>query len=88
MLGSAKVTLWSMCMRPVESVVSNFSSDEFLFMLAMVSTREREVLRMRYGLDGFPPCSWAEIAEAFGISLDRAWGVERKALQRARAALA
>ncbi|HXT36702.1 MAG TPA: sigma factor-like helix-turn-helix DNA-binding protein [Chloroflexota bacterium] len=68
--------------------MSKWSGDQFLFMLAMVSSREREVLRMRYGLDGFPPCSWAEIAEAFGITPQRAHGVERKALQRARAALA
>jgi DNA-directed RNA polymerase sigma subunit (sigma70/sigma32) len=58
-----------------------------LFVLAMVSNREREVLRMRYGLDGFPPCSWVEVAEAFHISADRALGVERKALQRAHMAL-
>lgn len=68
--------------------MTNWTRDELLFVLAMVSSREREVLRMRYGLDGFPPCSWAEIAEAFGISRDRAYGVERKALQRARAVLA
>ena len=65
-----------------------WSGDQFLFMLAMVGSREREVLRMRYGLDGFPPCSWAEIAEAFGITPQRACGVERKALARARDALA
>lgn len=65
-----------------------WTRDELLFVLAMVSSREREVLRMRYGLDGFPPCSWAEIAEAFCIPLDRAYGVERKALRRAVAALA
>lgn len=68
--------------------MSKWTRDELLFVLAMVSSREREVLRMRYGLDGFPPCSWAEIAEAFGITLDSAYSVERKALQRARAALA
>lgn len=71
-----------------EDAVSNLTGDELLFVLAMVSSREREVLRVRYGLDGFPPCSWAEVAEAFGISLRRAYSVERKALQRARAALA
>jgi DNA-directed RNA polymerase sigma subunit (sigma70/sigma32) len=61
--------------------------DEMLFVLAMVGSREREVLRMRYGLDGFPPCSWVEVAEAFGISPQSAYGVERKALKRAQAAL-
>ena len=68
--------------------MSSWTRDEMLFMLAMVSSREREVLRLRYGLDGFPPCSWVEVAEAFGISLARAYDVERKALQRAYAALA
>lgn len=70
-----------------ERSVSNLTCDELLFVLAMVSHREREMLRMRYGLDGFPPCSWAEIAEAFRMPLERACGVERKAFRRARAAL-
>ena len=67
--------------------MSTWTRDELLFVLAMVSNREREVLRMRYGLDGFPPCSWVEVAEAFQISADRAYNVERKALQRAQVAL-
>lgn len=67
--------------------VSTWTRDIFLFLLAMVSNREREVLRMRYGLDGFPPCSWKEVAEAFDISADHALAVERKALQRAHAVL-
>jgi DNA-directed RNA polymerase sigma subunit (sigma70/sigma32) len=71
----------------LEGNVSNWTRDELLFVLAMVSSREREVLGLRYGLDGFPPCSWAEVAAAFGISTARAYGVERKALKRAYAAL-
>jgi DNA-directed RNA polymerase sigma subunit (sigma70/sigma32) len=68
--------------------VSDRSRDVLLFVLAMVSSREREMLRMRYGLDGFPPCTWAEVAEAYQVPLENATGVERKAMQRARAALA
>jgi len=67
--------------------VSTWTRDVFLFVLAMVSNRERDILRMRYGLDGFPPCSWSEVAEAFDISADRAVAVEVKALQRAHAVL-
>jgi DNA-directed RNA polymerase sigma subunit (sigma70/sigma32) len=59
----------------------------FLLVLAMVSRQERELLRMRYGLDGFPPCSWGELAEAFRITMDQATAVERKALERTCAAL-
>lgn len=72
----------------LEGDVGKWTRDELFYMLAMISNREREVLRMRYGLDGFPPCSWAEVAEAFNIPLYRAYGVEQKALQRAHAALA
>ena len=68
--------------------MSELSADQLLFVLAMVSSREREMLRLRYGLDGFPPCSWAEVAEAYGVPLERAFGVEQKALQRAQAVLA
>jgi DNA-directed RNA polymerase sigma subunit (sigma70/sigma32) len=70
-----------------ETKLTTLARDVFLFVLAMVSNREREVLRMRYGLDGFPPCSWTEVAEAFQISTDEATEVERKALQRACASL-
>ena len=68
--------------------MSNLTQDELLFVLAMLSSQEREVLRLRYGLDGFPPCSWDEVADAYGISKARAYGVEQKALKRAHAALA
>ncbi len=70
-----------------EAKLTAWTRDVFLFVLAMVSNREREVLRMRYGLDGFPPCSWVEVAEAFQISADEASAVERKAVQRACASL-
>lgn len=67
--------------------MSTLSTDEMLFVLAMVTCEEREVLRMRYGLDGFPPCSWDEIAEAFEIPMEMASRIEAKAMQRAQAAL-
>jgi DNA-directed RNA polymerase sigma subunit (sigma70/sigma32) len=70
-----------------EARLTSWTRDVFLFVLAMVSNREREVLRMRYGLDGFPPCSWVEVAEAFQISTDEATAVEQKALRRACASL-
>ena len=75
------------CVRMAEAKLATWTRDVFLFVLAMVSNREREVLRMRYGLDGFPPCSCGEIAEAFQISTDEATEVERRAVHRACACL-
>jgi DNA-directed RNA polymerase sigma subunit (sigma70/sigma32) len=76
-----------MDMRMAEAKLTFWTRDVFMFVLAMVSNREREVLRMRYGLDGFPPCSWVEVAEAFQISTDEATAVEQRAVQRACASL-
>jgi len=46
--------------------------------------REREVIRLRYGLSGEPPMAQREVAQRLGISRSYVSRIEKKALERLR----
>lgn len=46
--------------------------------------REKSVIRMRYGLNGKPPCTQRETAAALGISRSYISRIEKKALEKLR----
>ena len=50
--------------------------------LAALPDRERQLLTMRYGLDGQPPRTLERCGEAFGITRERARQIETSALRR------
>jgi RNA polymerase primary sigma factor len=52
--------------------------------LAMLSYRESEILRLRYGLDGRSAKTLAEVSEAFSLSRERIRQIECAALKRLR----
>lgn len=85
------------------SLMEVVSSDEDLFedlssremcgrlrqsMAQCLSQREREILTMRYGLDGFAPSTQREVAARCGISRSYVSRIEKKALQKLEGALA
>ena len=49
-----------------------------------LSGREREVIRLRYGLNGEPPLAQREVAKRLGISRSYVSRIEKKALERLR----
>lgn len=49
--------------------------------------REREIIRLRYGLDGKKPLTQREVAEVSGISRSYVSRIEKKALEKLRCAL-
>ncbi len=53
----------------------------------VLTERERLVLTLRYGLDGRPPQPQREVAEACGISRSYVSRIEKKGLEKLRAAL-
>jgi RNA polymerase nonessential primary-like sigma factor len=57
---------------------------DLLHLLADLTTRERDVIQMRFGLDDGQPYSLAEIGRALDLSRERVRQIEAKALQKLR----
>src|ERR687886_699397 len=64
-----------------EHVLSAIEVDELRALLAGLSDRERQVLRMRYGLDGHE-LSLREVGSRLGLSGERVRQIERRALAK------
>ena len=60
-------------------------------MLAYIETlltaRERQIVRMRYGLQGCRACTQREVAEALNISRSYVSRIEKSALEKLREAM-
>lgn len=52
-----------------------------------LSTRESEIIRLRYGLGGTVPLTQREVASSFGISRSYVSRIEKRALEKLRAEL-
>ena len=69
---------------PEELLVRESLQRELHQLLADLSSRERDVIRLRYGLGGESPYSLAEIGRALDLSRERVRQIEAKALQKLR----
>lgn len=54
---------------------------------ACLDPREKNVIQMRYGLNGMPPCTQRQTAAALGISRSYISRIEKKALEKLKHAL-
>jgi RNA polymerase primary sigma factor len=52
--------------------------------LTMISKREADILRYRYGMDGYPVLTLEDIGEIFNLTRERVRQIEAKALKRLR----
>ncbi len=64
--------------------VSAFGSGQLAALVARLNERQRLVLQRRFGLDGTPVQSLAEIGRDLGISRERARQIQEEALKRLR----
>jgi RNA polymerase primary sigma factor len=64
-----------------EDVLSAIEADELHAILAGLSDRERQVLRLRYGVDG-DERSLRDVGDRLGVSGERVRQIERRALAK------
>ena len=72
-----------------EDVFEQLSEQELIGRMSravqtVLEPREREILRMRYGLSGASPLTQREVAEQCGISRSYVSRIEKKALRKLR----
>ncbi len=68
--------------QPYEEVVREELSQRINALLSMLSPRQQQVLRMRYGMDNDVCMTFEEIAGHLGISKERVRQLERAAVER------
>jgi len=59
--------------------------EELESMLDVLDEREKEIIKMRYGLDGEEPKTLEEVGEKLGISRERVRQLEQRALKKLKA---
>ncbi len=67
-----------------EEVINSLSKPAIEKLLNTLTTREQEILRLRFGFDNGIPKSLDEIAIIFGLSVERIRQIEAKALRKLR----
>ncbi|WP_448573089.1 RNA polymerase sigma factor SigC [Trichothermofontia sp.] len=69
---------------PEESLMQDALRHDLLQLMADLTSRERDVIQMRFGLGDGHPYSLAEIGRALDLSRERVRQIEAKALQKLR----
>jgi RNA polymerase primary sigma factor len=67
---------------PFETASDNLQREDVQRALAVLPRREREVLELRYGLNGHKPMTLEEVGDAFGVTRERIRQIENNTLKR------
>jgi RNA polymerase primary sigma factor len=70
---------------PFETASDNLQRQDVQRALAVLPRRDREVLELRYGLNGRKPMTLEEVGEAFGVTRERIRQIENNTLKRLKA---
>ncbi|MDD3058916.1 MAG: sigma-70 family RNA polymerase sigma factor [Sphaerochaeta sp.] len=70
---------------PERSLIDQSLKDDVRSLLATLSDKEREIIELRFGLDGKNPMSLKEIGELYNLTKERIRQIEKKAIERLRA---
>ena len=73
------------CESPFETASDNLQREDVQRALAALPRRDREVLELRYGLNGRQPMTLEEVGEAFGVTRERIRQIENNTLKRLKA---
>jgi RNA polymerase primary sigma factor len=69
---------------PDKKVLDESLTDALNAVLGTLTASEREILKLRFGLDGVKPMSLQQIGEKFKLSKERIRQIEKKAIRRLR----
>ncbi len=69
---------------PFESAASSLLPDEISRLLAPLDEREREILKLRFGLDRGEPRTLEEVGEQFNLTRERIRQIEARAMSKLR----
>jgi RNA polymerase primary sigma factor len=70
---------------PFETASDNLQREDVRRALAVLPRRDREVLELRYGLNGRQPMTLEEVGDAFGVTRERIRQIENNTLKRLKA---
>ncbi len=70
--------------KPIEAVTSDFIKTDLAEVLATLLPRERDVLRLRFGLEDGRQRTLEEVGQLFGVTRERIRQIEAKALRKLR----
>lgn len=69
---------------PATSVTKEFLREDIIEVMAGLSARERDVLRLRFGLDDGRQRTLEEVGQLFAVTRERIRQIEAKALRKLR----
>ena len=69
---------------PFDAAATALEREALEVVLSMLSDRERDVLRMRFGLDGAMPRTLEDVGQQFSLTRERIRQIEAKALTKLR----
>jgi RNA polymerase primary sigma factor len=67
---------------PFETASENLQREDVQRVLSALPPREREVLELRYGLNGHRPLTLEEVGQAFGVTRERIRQIENNTLKK------
>jgi RNA polymerase primary sigma factor len=67
---------------PEDSLLEGSLKEDISSVLSTLSDKERDIIEMRYGLEGKAPMSLKEIGELYNLTKERIRQIEKKALER------
>lgn len=69
---------------PEQSLMDASLKEDVRSLLATLNDKEREIIELRFGLEGKTPMSLKEIGELYNLTKERIRQIEKKALERLR----
>lgn len=69
---------------PFMVAVSEARTGHLVKALTVLEPNEREIIRLRYGLDGDSPRTLSDVGKAFGLTRERVRQIEGRALSKLR----